>query len=316
MWHRPHTNRIYHAFNKDIFSNEVFRRVEPNGRTMGEYFEQEIRAGLGIDLFPGMLEKDYSMTTKKQKGLLYPLKNIGLYTQYKNGQKAYEDPDRYVPFPLDKMGECEKHDKKVRKMWEEPGNKPKNWLPEGTQDLLENPGADMDKMAALMGSKDACVAECLSAMCKGSARGLAHLAAYMAHKGTFNGKTIMSEATWDDAHSEPDLKSELDAGMITNFCKGGFNQCVNTRDPSFKKPETPLSMDYVRDLVHDHFDNRVGYYGWMGVGGSIFQWNPEHKIGFGYVPFDLWMCDMVNKRASDIQKKIVEIVSKQANTMN
>ena len=59
MWHRPHSDRIYHAFSKDLFLNEIFRRVEPNGRTMGEYFEQELREGCGIDgVFPGMLEKD------------------------------------------------------------------------------------------------------------------------------------------------------------------------------------------------------------------------------------------------------------------
>ena len=29
---------------------------------------------------------------------------------------------------------------------------------------------------------------------------------------------------------------------------------------------------------------RNGYYGWYGLGGSVFQWNPRLKIGFAYVP--------------------------------
>jgi hypothetical protein len=33
--------RAYHAVTKDMITNEVFRRVEPSGRTMGEYLEQE-----------------------------------------------------------------------------------------------------------------------------------------------------------------------------------------------------------------------------------------------------------------------------------
>ena len=31
---------------------------------------------------------------------------------------------------------------------------------------------------------------------------------------------------------------------------------------------------------------REGYVGWSGYGGSVMQWNPTLKIGFGYVPFD------------------------------
>ena len=34
--------RMYHPFTKDWITNEIFRRAEPQGRTMGEYFEQEI----------------------------------------------------------------------------------------------------------------------------------------------------------------------------------------------------------------------------------------------------------------------------------
>ena len=33
-----------------------------------------------------------------------------------------------------------------------------------------------------------------------------------------------------------------------------------------------------------YFDEgpRAGYYGWMGYGGSVFQWEPELNIGFAY----------------------------------
>ena len=34
--------RAYHHVTRDWIANEIFRRVEPKGRTMGEYFEQEI----------------------------------------------------------------------------------------------------------------------------------------------------------------------------------------------------------------------------------------------------------------------------------
>ena len=97
---------------------------------MGEYFEQELRANQGIDgVFPGMLEKDL--------GLVYNLKCVGIYAQYKNGNKTQDDPDRYIPFPLSKMGDCDKWDKDVKKKWEAPGKKPHNWPAAGVEDLVE-----------------------------------------------------------------------------------------------------------------------------------------------------------------------------------
>ena len=53
---------------------------------------------------------------------------------------------------------------------------------------------------------------------------------------------------------------------------------------------------------------RDGYMGWMGAGGSIFNWHPELEIGFGYVPFDLIIVDMANKRPARLQEIVVECV--------
>ena len=39
---KAYSERTYHGFTRDWITNEIFRRVEPQGRTMGEYFEQEI----------------------------------------------------------------------------------------------------------------------------------------------------------------------------------------------------------------------------------------------------------------------------------
>ena len=33
--------RQYHAVTRDWITNEIFRRVEPNGRTMGEYMRDD-----------------------------------------------------------------------------------------------------------------------------------------------------------------------------------------------------------------------------------------------------------------------------------
>jgi hypothetical protein len=44
------------------------------------------------------------------------------------------------------------------------------------------------------------------------------------------------------------------------------------------------------------------------MGGSTMQWNPEHKIGFGYATTNFYTIDMMNKRASVMQQEIVDTI--------
>jgi len=54
---------------------------------------------------------------------------------------------------------------------------------------------------------------------------------------------------------------------------------------------------------------REGYYGWIGLGGSVFQWHPEHRIGFAYVPTSLHVLDVVNERGKAYQAAVVRCIS-------
>jgi len=45
----PKSHRFYHALTRGFILNELFRRVEPNGRSMNEYFVQEISPILSKD---------------------------------------------------------------------------------------------------------------------------------------------------------------------------------------------------------------------------------------------------------------------------
>ena len=47
--------------------------------------------------------------------------------------------------------------------------------------------------------------------------------------------------------------------------------------------------------------NRDGFYGWMGYGGSLFQWHPKLKIGFAYVPTLLEFHCMLNRKGGRLQ---------------
>jgi CubicO group peptidase (beta-lactamase class C family) len=44
------TNREYHGVTRGLILNEIFRRVEPQGRTMGEFLREEISGPLGADV--------------------------------------------------------------------------------------------------------------------------------------------------------------------------------------------------------------------------------------------------------------------------
>ena len=80
-----------------------------------------------------------------------------------------------------------------------------------------------------------------------------------------------------------------------NFTKGGVNYFKNS----------PEATKIDKNLFNK---NREGYYGWFGYGGSIFQWHPELKIGFAFVPTCLHWFDVANLRGSRLQKIVVDCV--------
>lgn len=81
----PDLNRAYHAVTKDWITNEIFRRIEPEGRTMGEYFQQEIlhqfSANVHIRMDPEHLENSYDYLSHSTfYNIRNSMKNVGSYT--------------------------------------------------------------------------------------------------------------------------------------------------------------------------------------------------------------------------------------------
>ena len=68
-------------------------------------------------------------------------------------------------------------------------------------------------------------------------------------------------------------------------------------------------VDYP-DSSKEMLAQRDGYYGWMGYGGSVFQWHPELEIGFAYTPTLLAWYDLNNTRGGELQKEVVECVKR------
>ena len=55
---------------------------------------------------------------------------------------------------------------------------------------------------------------------------------------------------------------------------------------------------------------RSGYFGWYGFGGSVMQWDPSLKIGFGYTPTLVQWYDFQNTKGAMLQKIVSECTSK------
>lgn len=53
-----------------------------------------------------------------------------------------------------------------------------------------------------------------------------------------------------------------------------------------------------------------GWVGFFGMGGSIFEWNPEEQISFGYVPFDYIIADGISTSGESIKNIVTQCVKK------
>ena len=101
----------------------------------------------------------------------------------------------------------------------------------------------------------------MSANTKASARGLAYLGGFMANKGTFNGRTIMSGSAWDKVHANPTLEPDFGSGMVTRFTDGGLDDLT--------KPNVSDKVTWTPGW-NEQQDMGRGFYGWFGLGGSSF----------------------------------------------
>ena len=113
-------------------------------------------------------------------------------------------------------------------------------------------------------------------------------------------------------HSDPQEVIEFPFGFHTFFSKGGVNRFTHTeKHSSHEESLFNIKKNDITNNINKLSNNkRDGWYGWMGLGGSIFQWHPELKIGFAYVPTNLMLFDFPNYRGSLLQELIVEAVKK------
>ena len=263
--------REYHAVTRGWIVNEIFRRVDPGGRTVGEYLREEISTPLEADAIIGVQEAELGRISK-----VVPLGFLFLLLQSLKprflGRKIKHSF-------LQILGRLLRIIPSMR---------------HGTTRGAPAPYKGM-KGIGFFNERVVAMGETPSAAANCSARGLAKIAAMMAAGGKWAERQFLSETAWKSMHDRP---VAADMGFsATNFTQGGVNLFTEV-GPNGNSLDRAFNV------------GREGYYGWMGLGGSIFQWHPGHEIGFGFVPTSLHVVDIVNERGKVYQEEVLRCVER------
>ena len=248
--------REYHGATRGFLTNELFRRIEPSGCTIGEFVRREITNKLTIRVFIGVTEEeleDYE-----------PVKAEGIIS---SGFTAVST----LPFNIWPIYIAEV-------------------VSRTTQFTLGEKKFDFTSVEDLINDDSVRKAEIPSANGNASAEGLAKLAAFLANKGQLGSERILSEKSWLAMHAGVTDSGLLGDKFMTHYSQGGVNR--------YESDDDLLCC------------GRDGFWGWMGYGGSVFQWHPELKIGFAYLPTFLEWSDKTNSRGGLLQNEVVKCVNR------
>ncbi|KAI8065853.1 beta-lactamase/transpeptidase-like protein [Gongronella butleri] len=220
--------RAYHAVTGGWYLNEIIRRVDPQGRTIGQIAETDLRAAYGVEwhLAPGH-EYDARIAELYRIPLVRRVKDLvaillsgnqGYMTDLlQKNSVAYKTIVQSTP---DQVPIFSVHKSHVRQ--------------------VEGPSYNGYT----------------------NAYSIAKLAAMMANRG----RAVVP--------GEPDL---LDDATYTASTRPGPLEY----DIIIKKPMPILKGGFSVD--EERAIDGVVFTGWTGAGGSVFYWNEEYQIGFGYV---------------------------------
>ncbi len=261
--------REYHAMTRGWVVNEVFRRIDPKGRTIGEFLREEISGPLEVDAIIGVREDELNRTSR--------VSPLGFGFQFVESLKprALNRKMEHNIFQI--IG-------RLVQLFATMRNRSTAGTPPPFKGMNEI--AFFNEPAVAMGETPSANANC-------SARGLAKIAAMMSLGGTWSGATYLSEEAWQAMHDHP---VKADMGFVTtSFTQGGVNLFT-------EEDQQSTALERAANA------GREGFYGWLGLGGSIFQWHPQYKIGFGYVPTSLNVLDLVNERGKAYQAEVLKCV--------
>ena len=266
--------REYHAVTRGWILNEIFRRADPARRTIGEYLREDLSGPLGVDAFIGL--------KKEALPRVSPVSPLGFLFQFLESFRPKFLGRRIVPSIFYILGLVFRLIPALRR-----GGSVRIRPPfKGMKDI-----AFFNKPGVAMGETPSANANC-------SAKGLAKIAAMMSAGGKLDDREYLSEKAWSAMHGNP-VQADTGGLFNTRFTQGGVNQFTECAAKS-RKIERAFNA------------GREGFYGWMGLGGSLFQWHPHLDIGFAFVPTSLHVLDLFNERGKAYQAEVLRCVEKQS----
>jgi len=259
--------REYHALSRGFILQEIFRRVEPNRKTVGQYLSEKVFKPLGLSAHLGLSPEGQKMNDKNSIADVVQLNSDEVF-------KAANDAKRDdILSLLNKFMDYNKETEGRRKDQKPP---------------FKSSGDTFD--ISFWNSTEARSAEIPSAGGLASARSLAIIAGQLAS----GGGQLISENTFKKMH-EKDTEGFV-FGMKSFYTQGGVNYYkdgfVNAEDEA---KETNGFVHYGQQVAR-------GMYGWGGYGGSVFLWDPKTEIGFAYIPTYLAWYDREKYRATKCLK--------------
>lgn len=260
----------YHQNSRGFILNEIVRRIDPKGRTMGEILQDDINIKgvyLGESCEPN---SDPVPLRLIPKSLVFSQSLTPKFLGKKVDVQFIELIKKFIA--LDKMQ----------------GKQPSTFLEQKGLKVSDQKHVD------LYTSPNFVKSEIPSINVRANARSLAYLASTMANRG----QGLIPESAWEEMHSEPKYErigASEENRMHFNFNKGGSNVYKNGPEA------TPMD-------INGFNKDRDGYIGWMGVCGSIMQWHPELQIGFAFVPTFFNPIDRFNERGGALQQIVKDCI--------
>ena len=171
--------REYHAVTRGWIANELFRRVDPAGRTIGEYLREEVSGPLGADAVIGVREPELERITK--------VTPLGLAFQFLQSLKPRFLGRKIVHNFFQILGRLLRI------------------LPAARHASTRRAPPPFKGMRGIdfFNERSVALGETPSAAAKCSARGLARIAAMMATGGRFDGRDYLSGDAWRALHHDP-----------------------------------------------------------------------------------------------------------------
>lgn len=275
---KANTKTEYHGLTRGWILTEIFRRVDPAHRTIGEALQDEIAGKLDADCYIGLPFSKLPNASNLSSNTAANVVGKSMIPKFmgRKVEMSFVDIMKLMAFIA----------KTAEKAPVPPLEPMKNNF--SFFDLISVFHLSVVRSGEIPSANGHC-----------SARGLGKVAAMMANKGTFQGTQILSEEAWESLHKrEEEGNAMYPFGLPTHFSQGGVNYFVPFDNSPFES-------------IKNSSRNRNGYFGWMGFGGSVFQWCPEHKVGFAYVPTLMVWDDLNNAKGALLQKLVLDCAKEQ-----